>query len=127
MKLGTGNTSGSLSTAPRASLDCVAIALSTLAKSSAARRSPEPIRRSSSDLGQVVDRPGIDSNWALVFDSRGSHSSFLSVAVGLWKVVPLRMDMFSNSEESVAGVLAGRRRGWTEVEDILRGSRGDEV
>ena len=128
MNVGTGNTSGSSKILPKASFDCVWTALSTLASKSAARRSPAPMSKSSRDFGHVVERGGIGGEAAL--DSRGSQKSLLPVLFVVWKVSPLRSDMFWN-ESINEGVMegleerAGRRRGLATAEDILGDDRGD--
>lgn len=123
-----GSSSGSVRTALRASLELVSTALSTLASSSAARRSPEPSKRSSKDLGQVDDRPGINGEAALA--SRGSQNVLPPSGDVGWKVSPLRRDIVWKesinegvTDESTSR--AGRRRGLMAVVDMIEA--GDRV
>lgn len=117
MKSGSGRTSGSLSTLPKATLEFAATALSTRVKSWAMRRSPEPMRRSSRDLGDVSDRIGME----VARDSRGSQKLLLLVLVLGEKVSPLRSDMFCRLSIRLQGSFrAGLLRGWLEV-DMLSG------
>lgn len=54
------------------------MAWSTRLIRSAARRSPEPMRRSSRDCGHVVERAGMDGvavPFDFELDARGSHKS----------------------------------------------------
>jgi hypothetical protein len=121
-KIGTGSTSGSLKTWPKASLDWIAMAWSTLSNRSTVRRSPEPMRRSSRACGQVVERVGMEGLVVFDFDSNasGSHRSW-SCLWGTWNVSPLRIDMFwkQSSKEGVTEGLTGRRRGCMVVEDMI--------